>query len=159
LNSTPCVQYVLFGKVNVSHGPRWAREHAVKYLPVAGGCGRSQARGRLVVRGTGTSRHLGERERQIHVSQPVVSPEKKLVPAPYTTILISFPPPGGLIPFLYFSKLQPILGCLQQPIHMLYKAYMMIYETLHLTGGATANIRRPLTSPSGSFSPLYLLQG
>jgi hypothetical protein len=37
LNSTPCVQCGLCGKVNVSCSPRWATEHALKYLPVAGG--------------------------------------------------------------------------------------------------------------------------
>jgi hypothetical protein len=33
----PCVQYGLFGKVNVSCSLRWATKHALKYLPVAGG--------------------------------------------------------------------------------------------------------------------------
>lgn len=35
--------------------------------------------------------------------------------------------------------------------YMLYETYIMFYETLHLTGDATTNIRRPRTSPSGSF--------
>ena len=37
LNSTPCVQYGSFRKMNVSSSPGWGKEHAVKYLPVAGG--------------------------------------------------------------------------------------------------------------------------
>ncbi len=37
LNSTPCVQYGLVGKVNVSPTSSWGREHAVEYLSVAGG--------------------------------------------------------------------------------------------------------------------------
>jgi hypothetical protein len=44
LNSAPCVQYGLFGKVNVSRNPCWVTEHAVEYLPVACGVGNYFAR-------------------------------------------------------------------------------------------------------------------